>query len=280
MIAPPASTSVIPGCESEIWKEPVPEHETIGQAMPAASRACFVSRSRRECLVDRPLLLGAVGDPDQVALPGHQPGEVDPLERGCFTGERSRRVARLDASAGEADIDFDHDPHRATGGGECGCERPQLIRVIDGDDRVGTATQLDETCDLAGPDDRVGDQEIAHARVCHQLGLAQLGAREADGPGRDLTRTDAPAAMALDVGAPGDSGRSARLENEADVVVHHVEVDAQGRSVQIVLRAAERRHVPRTRHESVLSRSGADGDQDAKPGLPGTRPSENARRPS
>ena len=140
--------------------------------------------------------------------------------------------------------------------------------------------EFDEACDLAGPDDRVGDQEIAHARFCHQLGLTQLGAREADGAGSDLTRTDAPAAMALDVGSPGDSGRSARLGNEADVVVHHVEVDAQRRSVQIVLRAAEQRRVPRRRHESAMVRSGVEGDQDAKPGLPGTRPSQNARSPS
>ena len=136
-----------------------------------------------------------------------------------------------------------------------GRERPQLVGVVDGDDRIRAAAQLDQPRQLVRPDDRVGDEQIADAGGCHQLGLAELRAGQPDRAGSDLARADRAGAVALDVRPPRDSGRAAGRRDAADVLLHHVEVEAERGRVEIVSAAARGgRCCPATvRDRSVMS---------------------------
>ena len=93
------------------------------------------------------------GDPPSPSRPTSRHRRGLPPRARAATLPRPARPRR-----GQADIDLDHDAHAATGGGERGREWSQLVGVVDGDDRVRVAAQLEQTLQLPRPDDRVGDR--------------------------------------------------------------------------------------------------------------------------
>ena len=172
-------------------------------------------------------------------FPAHHSDELDTVERGRLPREPQGCLAWLGAGAGEADVDLEHDAPAAAGLGERSREGSQLVDVVDGDDGIGATAQLDQACELVWADDRIGDEQIADPRGCHQLGLAELGAGQPDGARRDLARADRAGAVALHVRPPRDACRATGRHHPADVRLHQVEVDAQRGRLEIVTTAAK-----------------------------------------
>ena len=114
-------------------------------------------------------------------------------------------------------------------------------QVVDGDDGICNFAQTEQTGDLVGSHDLVGDQDVPDAGLGHDLGLAELGAGHADRAGGDRTGDDRRRLVALDMGAPMNTVLAAGGGDTGDIRIEVVEIDEQRRRV-------ERRQRCRQRH--------------------------------
>lgn len=139
---------------------------------------------------DAALLFLGIGEGEEMALVSHDACEVD-VRRGVdLTGETDGGIARRDAGAGEADIDLDDGANTGAGLGERLVDGRNLIGVIERHDEVGAFGEFGEAGSLDGADDLIGDEDVTNAGSGHDLGLAELGAGDADGAGVDEAAGD------------------------------------------------------------------------------------------
>ena len=99
--------------------------------------------------------------------------------------------------------------------------------------------QVDQALDLDRADDLVGDQDVGDAAGRHHLGLAELGAGDAHGPGLDQPMGQRRDLHPLGVRAPVDGVVAEGLRHLGGVRFHDVEVDQQRRRVEGRLRLAD-----------------------------------------
>jgi hypothetical protein len=170
-----------------------------------------------------------------VAFPGHQTREAEAGAGGDVAGEGEDGFAGSDAAALHADVDLDQDAEADAAGPGRGVHLGDVGGSVDGDGDVGAGAG-DEGGEAAGldrADDLVGDQDVADAGGGEDLGLAELGAGDADGAGGELAVGDGRALVALRVGALGNATGGELAGDAGDVAVHGVEVDEERRSVEV-----------------------------------------------
>src|SRR5207302_6394722 len=109
--------------------------------------------------------------------------------------------------------------------------------VVDDEQGVGgRRDQARESPDRRGRDDLGRDEEPADARARHHLGLAELGAGDAERAAAHLAPGDLGAAMRLRVGPEILAGRARVRGHPAEVALEAVEVEEQRGRWDIVAR--------------------------------------------
>ena len=112
-------------------------------------------------------------------------------------------------------------------------EHADIVRVI-GDDRdARLGAGLHQAADLAFADHRRGDQDVVDSGGGHDLGLAQLGAADADGAGGDLAARDLRRFMGLGVGPVGHARFPGHVLHAGDIAGKRVLVDHQDGGVEL-----------------------------------------------
>lgn len=101
-----------------------------------------------------------------------------------------------------------------------------------GEQRLLRADQPAQSFEFGPPDDIVRDQNILHAGIGHSLGLAQLLADNADGAGVHLQARYLRGLVGLGVHPQADIQLVAVGLHVGDVLLQHVQVDDQGRSIE------------------------------------------------
>jgi hypothetical protein len=170
-----------------------------------------------------------------VALVAHQPGESQAGRRQHLARQVKRRLSGRNTASSVPDVQLDHDAqlHLLRRGGRA--QRGDVARIVHGHDHVGVRGQVDEAGDLAGADHFVGDQDVPDARLCHDLGFAQLSARDADGACVQLHPRQHGGLVRL-AGGRSFTGRSRVVRHAPDVALHRLDLEAQCRCVQLRLR--------------------------------------------
>ena len=115
-------------------------------------------------------------------------GEVRGPRHGLRQGDRGH--ARLDAATPAPDIDLDQHGQAGTGNSGRPVERRHLLQVIDTNRNLRLARQGRGTGELGRPDHLIGDQDVAHAALDHDLGLADFLAADPDRAAGHLIEAD------------------------------------------------------------------------------------------
>ena len=91
---------------------------------------------------------------------------------------------------------------------------------------LGVGRQVHQAGDLAGAHHLVGDEDVVYARLGHHLGLAQLGAGDADGSGPKLHPGDSRALVGLGVRAQAGGPIPQVVGHAGDVALQGLGVQA------------------------------------------------------
>ena len=158
------------------------------------------------------------------------PGE--PHDRPC---EIECLVGRLDARPPEARVALDQEAHvgagRRRGLGQLA--RHDVV-VEDHREAAHALDQRHEPVGLLSAEDVVGQEDVVgDAGVDEHLDLAELLARDADGARVHLHPPDRGDLVRLDVRPIADAVAREMGLNAADVVPHDVEVDGDGRRIEV-----------------------------------------------
>ena len=92
--------------------------------------------------------------------------------------------------------------------------------------------ERDQARDRLRRHDRRGDVQPFYAGLAQRLGLAQLGAADAQRPGRDLAARDVGRFVRLGMRPKLHAMRLRERRHLCDVAVEHVEIEHQRRRVQ------------------------------------------------
>ena len=165
---------------------------------------------------------------------GHQSAKLEARELGDGPPESQRRFWGLDAAALAARVQLDE--HRdLTPRGLRLLRDPARRRFgVHGDDDCRVARETHKPLDLPWPNDVVRYQYILDSGGDHCLGLSELLAGYASGPRSDLHPGDLGDLVALGVHSEVDLMPAACLRQVVDVPLQYVEVERQGRCVQVV----------------------------------------------
>ena len=168
-------------------------------------------------------------------FPRHQSGQPHAGRAGGDARHAHRLLSGGNPGAVHADVQLDHHPHLAAGGGGRLTDLPYAGLRIDGDHHVGAAAaQVREATRLGRSDHLVGDQDVLDAGGGHHLRLAQLGAGHAQRATRDQLVRQRRRLQSLGVRAPVDAGIVDHDAGDAlDVAVQQVQVDEQGGRVEL-----------------------------------------------
>src|SRR5260370_18880788 len=104
--------------------------------------------------------------------------------------EGGRRLARLDAAAVAAQVDFDIDRQVDPGLARRLVERADLARIVGAHADAGAMRKRREAAQFLPPDDLVGYEHIPDPALDHRLGLTALLNADADGAQRALPQRD------------------------------------------------------------------------------------------
>jgi len=97
-----------------------------------------------------------------------------------------------------------------------------------------TMGEVGQPTELPSPDDRVGDRDVRQPRVGHHLGLAELLTGDPHRTRLHLQDRELGDLVALDVGPKRDLAISTEPRHRLDVRSHPVEIDDQGRGIDVV----------------------------------------------
>ena len=203
---------------------------------------CPASRGARRQQGDRrhhrPLLQSRVGNADGMAFPAHDAAQREARPCCDRIGKRHHGRPRFDASPLHADIDLDDHGQHAVGGNRSSRQGVHVGDAVDGNDGLGPSHQRDQPRDLGRADDLVRQQDVADPRRRHDLGLAKLGAGDADGAGGKRLAGDLRGLQALDMRAPVDAALPTGGGDPRNIRFHDVEVDDERRGVERVMAAS------------------------------------------
>ncbi len=112
--------------------------------------------------------------------------------------------------------------------------------VIDGHLDVGLTLERGQPRGLAGPDDQVGDQDVVDPAGGHDLGLGDLGHRHPDRARPAQQVRDRRALERLGMGTPRHPTCPEVARHQVDVLLERLQVDQEGRRIQLAHRQADR----------------------------------------
>ena len=154
---------------------------------------------------------------DEVSAAGEEGGELD-----CG-------LIGADALAVQPRVDGEHDIQFPPGRGSDPGKRLHLALAGDAHaEVVELGGERGQARSLAGVDERVGDEHLAHARGQHGLGFAELGAGQPARPGRELHAGDRDHLVGLDVRTELDAMGGAGGLHPVDVGRDLVAIDENG----------------------------------------------------
>ena len=166
-----------------------------------------------------------------------RPGSSCSRRAKATAGSWGRETAAVHA---DVHLDEDVDAHARSRG--CGTERQRIARTFyRHQDRRAALHERDQALDLARSHHLIGDQDIVHAGGGHCLGIAQLGAGHAECPGRQFLLGDGRHLDALGMRPPIHAMPSHKARHVADVRFHNVQVNQQGRRIQLLYRLTDER---------------------------------------
>ncbi len=148
--------------------------------------------------------------------------------------EGERRLARLDAAAVAAHVDFDIDRQVDPGLARRLVERADLARIVGAHADARVVGERREAAQFLPADDLVGDEHVRDPALDHRLGLADLLHADADRAERNLLQRDDRAFVGLGVRPRPDTGAGDALGQAAQIALEHVEIDDEGGGVDLV----------------------------------------------
>ena len=148
--------------------------------------------------------------------------------------EGERRLARLDAAAVAAHVDLDIDRQGDPGLARRLVERADLARIVGAHANPGDMRERDEAPQFLAADDLVRDEHVRDPALDHRLGLADLLNAHADGAERDLLQRDDRTFVGLGMRPRPDTGAGDAVGQAAQVALERVEIDDEGRGVDLV----------------------------------------------
>ena len=134
-----------------------------------------------------------------------------------------------------AGVHFDQDAKgAAVGAGLRGEPFDRRLRV-GGDSNRATAVahELAQTRELGLADNIIGDQDVFNASLGHGFGLTDLLADDTDGPRFDLPLGNGRCFVGFGVHAQGDAQLVAGCLQAGNIVIEHVEIDAERWRVEV-----------------------------------------------
>ena len=168
-----------------------------------------------------------------MSLVAHDAGEIEGRRLADGTRQFDRRAGIAHTTAMHADVHLDEhaqaDASRVGGRGECG----DIGGIVDRNHHFGTPGEVDETGDLLCADDLVGDENIVEAVPHQHFGFAELGAGEPVRAGCQQPLRDGRRLRRLEVRAQRRTAPAEERAHGGDVLLHHVEVDDERRSIEL-----------------------------------------------
>ena len=204
--------------------------------MPAATTASRARSRERGRTLRGGAPRGGAGDVLGRALIRLQPGEDEAAARrrmGQDARDQRRRGVGRDAAATVADVDLDENRDRRLRRARRFGQQVDALGGVDGDREPDVPRQLGDARELGRPDDLVGDEDVVEARGRQGFGLARLLDADADRAGADLQPGDRRALVHLGVRAQAHAALAGEGRHRREVALHRVEVDHQGRRVDI-----------------------------------------------
>ena len=120
-----------------------------------------------------------------------------------------------------------------------------MVGVVDGDLDVGLMLECGQPGDLAGTDDQVGDQDVVDPSRGHDLGLGDLGHRHPDRARPANEVGDRRTLERLGVRTPCHATLLEVAGHQVDVVLEAIQVEQQGRRIQLGHRQTDRAELHR-----------------------------------
>jgi hypothetical protein len=186
--------------------------------------------------IDLLLFLNRVGDPQQVPLVPHDPGEPQTLQLRDRLCQLESVATGADPHAVQPQVDLENH----AGGDPCGPadrgERFGLREVVDGDNRVGMPAECGNPLPLPLTHHHRGNQDVADPPRRHHLGFRDFRTGHANRPGGEFQLGNRRGLVALLVRPPLHPPSRAGRRHLADIRLHAVEVNAQQGSVEVRLR--------------------------------------------
>ena len=218
----------------------MPAPVIVGHSMPWRARRSRVRAGLVGGLGDRLAALLPAAQMLRRAVIGLQSGKGEVRRVGDLPREVERRLARLDAAAVAAHVDLDIDRQGDPGLARRRVERADLARIVGAHADPGAMRQRRQPPQFLPADDLVGDEHVRDPAIDHRLGLADLLHAHADGAELDLLQRDDRAFVGLGVRPRLDRRLPAmRSAQAAQIALEGVEIDDQGRGVDLVERHAD-----------------------------------------
>ena len=148
--------------------------------------------------------------------------------------------------AAVADVDLQHHVERAARGPEGLGQRARAVQAVDADRQAHAVRKREQPASLVLADRGVGEKHVVEARLGEDLGLADLGERQAACARRALQRRDRGALVGLGVRPQPHSGLARPRGHALDVPLEHVEVDDDSGGCERFGRGAEHGREPIT----------------------------------
>ena len=176
-----------------------------------------------------------VGKIHRLALVAHQAREyhagrnLGPLRQ--FQG----RLPRPHPAAPHPYVQFDKDPHADTHGLRRFRDHIDVDGVIDGHHDVRMPLQMGQAGHFSFAHDLVGNQDVLDTRSGHDFGFTEFGAGDTDGSRVEQFVRNGRGFVSLGMRTPANAADFAPSGDSGDVVLQKVQVEHQGRRIQVPL---------------------------------------------
>ncbi len=165
----------------------------------------------------------------------HQATELEPGAGGDLCCQAQGLVKRAGTRPSHTDIHFDDQIQRPAFSFSLFTKLRDVVGVVHRYDHVAMLGQVDQAGNLGRVNHLVGDQHIFDAVVNQHLGLAELGAGDSPRPSLDLLVRDNRCLVCLKMRSQIGRLTSEELGHPLQISVHFVQVNDQGRGLNIRL---------------------------------------------
>ena len=192
--------------------------------------------------LDRLRALVRILQRQRMPLPGHQPGQPQPILLLDRARQRDNRRAGFYTGTVHADIELDdnRDFDADRQGGRA--ELRQRRRVVHCDLHVRMALQRGHARVLLRPHHLIGDQNVAHTGRCHHLRFARLRARHPERARIDHLMRNRRYLYPLRVRPPVHAGILEVVHQQRNVALQYIQIHPQRRRIQQLFRTSDFSH--------------------------------------